>query len=109
MTPESKMKCRWILENSNPYDQIEQFIEECSEAILAMQKFKRALAKAGKEEDVVMCSTLKKEWYDVITEIADVQIMSEQMKHNFGDEAVDKETTYKIERQIRRIKNGEKA
>lgn len=40
---------------------------------------------------------------DVITEIADVKIMAEQMAWHFGKNEVDKEVWRKIERQVERI------
>ena len=44
---------------------------------------------------------------EVIDEIADVLIMAEQMRQGFGPVAVDKRIAYKIERQRKRMREGE--
>ena len=62
--------------------QTNQAIEECSELITSLLHFKR-----GK------CSQA-----DVITEIADVSIMCEQLKIMFGRDSVDREIESKLTR-----------
>lgn len=70
--------------------QREQFIEECSEAILAAQKSKR--------------TPNPKTISDLQGEVADVLIMALQMRYLFGAEAVDRFVELKLTRQIERIK-----
>lgn len=75
--------------------QLEQFIEECSEAIVAIQKIKRY----GYTE-----KTLE----DFKSELADVLIMGEQMYNFFNDEGdIDRIINRKLFRQIERIEKGE--
>jgi hypothetical protein len=73
--------------------QREQFIEECSEAILAAQKSKR--------------KPNPKTISDLQGEVADVLIMALQMRYLFGAEAVDRFVELKLARQIERIKEEE--
>lgn len=70
--------------------QREQFVEECSEAILAAQKSKR--------------TPNLKTISDLQGEVADVLIMALQMRYLFGAEAVDRFVELKLSRQIERIK-----
>ena len=70
--------------------QREQFIEECSEAILAAQKSKR--------------TPNPKTIMDLQGEVADVLIMALQMRYLYGAEAVDRFVELKLSRQIERIK-----
>ena len=73
--------------------QREQFVEECSEAILAAQKSKR--------------TPNPKTISDLQGEVADVLIMALQMRYLFGAEAVDRFVELKLSRQIERIKEEE--
>ena len=73
--------------------QREQFVEECSEAILAAQKSKR--------------TPNLKTISDLQGEVADVLIMALQMRYLFGTEAVDRFVELKLARQIERIKEEE--
>ena len=73
--------------------QREQFIEECSEAILAAQKSKR--------------TPNPKTISDLQGEVADVLVMALQMRYLFGAEAVDRFVELKLSRQIERIKAEE--
>lgn len=65
-----------------------QLIEECSELITAILHYKR-----GK------CTTA-----DVVTEIADVMIMCEQMRIVYGEHDVDAQIEYKLQRMKSRLK-----
>lgn len=67
--------------------QMKMAIEECAEMIDAICKFNRR--RVGISE--------------VITEIADVQIMMQQMAYIFGEDAVEKERQRKLERLKSRI------
>ena len=71
--------------------QREQFIEECSEAILACQKCKR---------DGSM-----KAFNDLCGEVADVLIMAQQMRLLMSPSLIDAIMESKIERQMERMKN----
>lgn len=73
--------------------QREQFVEECSEAILAAQKSKR--------------TPNPKTIMDLQGEVADVLIMALQMRYLYGAEAVDRFVELKLSRQIKRIKEEE--
>lgn len=64
-------------------------IEECAEFINAIAKEKRG--RAGREE--------------IISEIADVMIMMEQMAVIYGQDAVEKEKSRKLARLEERIKS----
>ena len=74
--------------------QREQFIEECSEAILAAQKCKRHGSKANFEA--------------LEGEVADVLIMAQQMRLLMGTQYIDKIVDEKLNRQIQRIKEENK-
>lgn len=75
-------------------EQREIFVEECAEAIKAVQKLKRC-----NDWDAVD---------DLIDEVADVTIMVEQMRLYLGKAKVDDRIRAKLDRQMRRMK-GEKA
>lgn len=80
---------RSIAEHYGYERQREQFVEECSEAILAVQKCKRG--KSGAFENF-------KE------EVADVLIMAEQMRQFIGTEEIDRIIDAKLHRQIERMR-----
>lgn len=74
------------------YDaQREQFIEECSEAILAAQKCKR---HGSKDNFEALCG-----------EVADVLIMAQQMRLLMSTTLIDRIVNEKLERQLGRIEN----
>ena len=79
--------CVLAVETFGPKSQIDMAIEECAELINALCKFRRE--RVG---------TL-----DVVTEIADVQIMCDQLAYMFGEQSVDDERKRKIERLQNRI------
>lgn len=83
--------CKQAIVKFGPQSQIDMCIEECSELINALEKYRRG--RNTKE--------------DVITEIADVQIMCEQMQELFGNIAVAVERDRKIRRLIERIENAQ--
>lgn len=72
------------------------FVEECAEAIKAVCKVERA-ADSSLEAYADKIS-------DLISEVADVLIMAQQMKMYLGTEKVDAEIQRKLDRQIQRIK-----
>lgn len=89
-----KAICILAVEKFGPESQINMAIEECAELINALCKFRRE--RVGT--------------FDVVTEIADVQIMCEQLAYMFGEKTVVDERQRKIERLQKRMEkyNGEK-
>lgn len=71
--------------------QVDMFHEEVGELISALNKYKRG--RVGKDA--------------VVTEIADVQIMAEQLAVWFGENEVSREKEYKLNRLARRIQQKE--
>lgn len=86
-------KIKEIMNHYGFESQIEIFIEECSEAIQAAQKMKRAKESTEYAE---CCENF-------IEEVADVIITAEQMKRFIGAEAVEMVIESKINRQLKRI------
>lgn len=84
---------RAIMEHYGYEAQREQFVEECAEAILAVQKCKR---KKSVQESREAFKNLKEE-------VADVLIMAAQMYHFLGADEIDRIIAKKLDRQIRRI------
>ena len=79
--------------------QIDMVIEECSELTKALLKMRR-----NTDTSPETVESLKAE---IITKIADVSIMLEQLKIIFDcDEEVNREIDYKLKRQLERIKNS---
>lgn len=87
MEQNEKTSCVLAVEKFGPESQINMAIEECAELIDALCKFRRE--RVGS--------------LAVVTEIADVQIMCEQLAYMFGEKAVADERSKKIERLTRRI------
>lgn len=87
MEKEERTVCVLAVEKFGPESQINMALEECAELIDALCKFRRE--RVG---------TL-----DVITEIADVQIMCEQLAYMFGEQTVEDERKRKIERLRKRL------
>lgn len=73
--------------------QREQFVEECSEAILAVQKLKRHGSKENFEA--------------LESEVADVLIMAQQMRLLMSTSSIDRIIDSKLNRQIERMKGEE--
>lgn len=75
--------------------QLDQAIEECSELILALCKYKR------------YSDNITEEIYDnVIEEIADVQIMIDQLKFMFDEKVIEQCKEKKINKLIKIINNS---
>ncbi len=72
------------------------FVEECAEAIKAVCKVERAADSSAE--------VYAEKMSDLISEVADVLIMAQQMKMYLGTEKVDAEIQRKLDRQIQRIK-----
>ena len=79
--------CKLAVEKFGPESQIEMAIEECAELINALFKLRRQ--RAGT--------------IDVVTEIADVEIMCKQLEYMFGEKTVADERERKIARLKKRI------
>ena len=88
---------RAIMEHYGYEAQREQFVEECAEAILAVQKCKR---KKSAQESREAFKNLKEE-------VADVLIMAAQMYHFLGADEIDRIIAKKLDRQIERIRSEE--
>ena len=76
------------------------FVEECAEAIQAVCKLERA--KDGSLE------AYAEKMNDLLSEVADVLIMAQQMRIFLGAERVDKEIERKLDRQLKRIEEEQK-
>lgn len=74
-------------------EQIGQAIEECAELIVALRHFRRGKA------------TL----IDVATEIADVEIMTGQLRVLLGDRMIDAEKKRKLDQLGKRVEGGSPA
>ena len=72
------------------------FVEECAEAIKAVCKVERAADSSAE--------VYAEKMIDLISEVADVLIMAEQMRLYLGKDKVDKEVLWKLDRQLQRIK-----
>lgn len=92
MNDEVEQVLKNIAEHYGYERQREQFVEECSEAVLAVPKCKR-----GKDG----------EFENFKEEVADVLIMAEQMRYFIGKDTVDKIINAKLNRQIQRIREEE--
>ena len=79
--------CKLAVEKFGKQHQIDMAIEECAELINALCKLRRE--RVGT--------------IDVVTEIADVQIMCVQLAYMFGEKTVEDERKRKIERLKKRI------
>lgn len=90
-------KIEIIMNNYTYEQQREIFVEECAEAIQAVQKCKR---KEIPSEALAAFENLKEE-------VADVLIMAEQMRLYIGAKEVDKIINVKLDRQIKRIREAE--
>ena len=82
--------------------QFEQSIEELAELILAFQKFKRI----SNDPDSTQKQAVKVT-NDIIDELADVQIMIDQMKIVFGYINVEKRIGFKLKRLVKRMNESD--
>lgn len=94
MTSKQLDMIKIIMSNYAYEHQREIFVEECAEAIQAVQKCKR---KTYRIEALQAFESLKEE-------VADVLIMAEQMRQYIGKKEIDKIIDAKLHRQIERIK-----
>lgn len=85
--------CNEALAHYGVESQVTQAIEECRELDFALFSWREDGSELHQES--------------VIDEIADVLIMAEQMRIAFGADAVDERIRFKVERQRKRMKEGE--
>lgn len=83
----SKKVCHQAVDHYGAADQIKQAVEELTELSLALQHYQKEKASL----------------WDVAGEIADVQIMCEQLSYMFGPALVERAADIKIERLQRRM------
>ncbi len=76
------------------------FVEECAEAIKAVCKVERAADSSAE--------IYAEKMLDLISEVADVLIMAQQMRLYLGKDKVDKEVLWKLDRQLQRIREEAK-
>lgn len=100
MTQINEQRCGEILEHYGTLTQRQQLIEECAELIQAACKLQRG----------VFPNELETAQHNFIEELADVEIMVEQMKQTLTPMEIDtfnRIETAKINRQLRRMEKGE--
>lgn len=103
MTPKQKQKCKLIIEHYGANNQRRQLVEECSELITAIVKLERAIDARDPALLYVATGAVREE-------LADVEIMLEQMKNTQlagtkrGYTAV---IDFKLNRQLDRMKEGD--
>lgn len=90
MNEENRAKLKAVMKHYGYENQREVFVEECAEAIQAVQKCKRN-------------NTSVDAFTNLVEEVADVLITAEQMRLYLGAERVDKAIETKVNRQIGRI------
>lgn len=92
MTPEERIVLKNALETYGGWPQIMMCIEECAELT-------NALAKMSRNRGTTM---------DIVTEIADVSIIIDQLSMMFGEMKVHEERVRKIERLKERLERAKK-
>ena len=106
---EYDIEVRTLKEQQNVNDKLERitanytfgqqraiFVEECAEAIKAVCKVERAADSSAE--------VYAEKMSDLISEVADVLIMAQQMKMYLGKDKVDAEIQCKLDRQLQRIR-----
>lgn len=96
MTALQERRCGEILAHYGAQAQRRQLVEECAELIQAVAKYERTGAETS--------------YYNFIEELADVEIMVEQMKQSLTERERDtllRTENAKINRQLQRIAKGE--
>ena len=89
MTAEHKLMCSKILKHYGVSPQLRKLAEECGEAVQAALKYDYKANEITKQA--------------LITEIADLEIMVQQLKLAIGYETVNKEIDFKLNKQLREI------
>lgn len=95
-----KKLCTEIINHYGARKQERQLVEECAELIQAMTKLQRAYenGEAGK---------IDKALHNLESEVADVEIMLQQIKSRYITWGTESMIDYKLARQLDRIKKGE--
>jgi NTP pyrophosphatase (non-canonical NTP hydrolase) len=106
---EYDIEVRTLREQQNVNDKLERitanytfgqqraiFVEECAEAIKAVCKVERAADSSAE--------VYAEKMSDLISEVADVLIMAQQMRLYLGKDKVDAEIQRKLDRQLQRIR-----
>ena len=98
MENDIKTMCKQVADKFGYSVQSSQLMEECAELIQAINKTKRA--KTGEEQYVAL--------QHCIEEIADVEVMLEQIKHLLGikEEELDDIKVFKLHRVMRKVEEG---
>lgn len=94
MTHQNNRKCLEILKHYGVSSQLKKLAEECGEAVQAALKYDYRADEITKQA--------------LITEIADLEIMVQQIKLVVGYEKVNKEIDFKLNRQLERINTDDK-
>lgn len=89
MTHENNQKCLKILKHYGVSPQLRKLAEECGEAVQAALKYDYEANEITKQL--------------LINELADVEIMLQQLKLAIGYETVNKEIDFKLNKQLREI------
>lgn len=95
MTDEQKRKCRGILDYYGRTAQLRQLIEECAELIQAAAKYNR-VTNDGEKTNLIA-------YQHLCEELADVMIMTEQIRQSVNDNMVQAYINAKLDRQLGRI------
>lgn len=96
MTEQQIKLCNKIAEHYGKENQTTKFVEECAEAIVAVQKLKQV----DTSEDCV------KAYDSLLEEIADVRIMVQQMMCLHSEVAINSIIDRKLKRQLHRMADG---
>lgn len=96
MTNEQKRICHEILEHYGIESQRRILVEECAELKQAVSKVERN----GSTTETIR---------NLFAEIADVEIMLEQVKHYYSEYGTERLIDYKLNRQLERIKKDGKS
>ncbi len=91
MTETQKLTCHKILEHYGIESQRRILVEECAELIQAVSKIERN----GSTTETIS---------NLFAEIADMEIMLEQVKHYYSQYGTERMIDYKLNRQLERIK-----
>lgn len=97
MTKYQLERVRQILEHYGEASQYDIFVEECAEAIQAVQKIKRSKPDDMSSESLRLRTNLAEE-------VADVLITANQIRMCIGESVVDMAIDIKLDRQFERMK-----
>lgn len=95
MTDEQKQKCCKILAHYGKAAQLRQLIEECAELIQAAAKYNR-VTNDGEKQNLIA-------YQHLCEELADVMIMTEQIRQAVNENMVKAYVDAKLDRQLGRI------